>query len=127
VPIIRGARLFGYLDGTVAEPSSSNPGHGAWVAKDQQLLGFINASLSREVLDHVATCTIIATVWKELNSMFSSQSRVRTIQLRTWLAMMRKGEQSAVTYYNKMKGFVDEMAAAWKPLKMMTLCCLGWP
>jgi hypothetical protein len=30
---------------------------------------------------------------------------------------MRKGDQSTATYYNKMEGFVDEMAAAGKPLE----------
>jgi hypothetical protein len=47
--------------------------------------------------------------------MFSSQSRMRTIQLRTCLATMQKGEQSVAADYNKMKGFSDEMAAARKP------------
>jgi hypothetical protein len=30
---------------------------------------------------------------------------------------MRIGDQSAAVYYNKMKGFVDEMTAAGKPLE----------
>jgi hypothetical protein len=37
--------------------------------------------------------------------------------LRTRLATTRKGDQSAMVYYNKMKGFTDEMAAAGKPLE----------
>jgi hypothetical protein len=66
---------------------------------------------------HVATCTTAVAVWEELNSMFSSQSRARTIQLRTRLATTRKGDQSDAVYYNKMKGFTDEMAVAGKPLE----------
>jgi hypothetical protein len=65
----------------------------------------------------VATCTTAAEVWTELNSMFSSQSRAHTIQLRTQLVATCKGDQFAVIYYNKMKGYVDEMAAAGKPLE----------
>jgi hypothetical protein len=75
-------------------------------------------SLSWEVLGHVATCTTFAAVWKEITDMFASQSRARTIQLQTHLATMHKGEQSAAIYYNKMKGFADEMAAAGKPLEV---------
>jgi hypothetical protein len=30
---------------------------------------------------------------------------------------MCKGDLSAAAYYNKMKGFVDEMVAAGKPLE----------
>jgi hypothetical protein len=87
------------------------------VAQDQQVLGFINASLSREVLGNVATCTTAAEVWTELNSMFSSQSRAHTIQLRTRLVATHKGDQFVAIYYSKMKGYVDEMAAAGKPLE----------
>jgi hypothetical protein len=49
--------------------------------------------------------------------MFTSQSRARTIQLRKRLATTRKGDQSAAIYYNKMKGFTNEMAAAGKPME----------
>jgi hypothetical protein len=54
--------------------------------KTNKYSDFINASLSREVLGHVATYTTAVAVWKELNSMFASQSRAETIQLRTRLA-----------------------------------------
>lgn len=126
VPIVRGARLYGYLDGTVVEKEylrddkgakTANPAYDAWVAQDQQLLGFINSSLSREVLGQVATCATAAEAWETLNSMFASQSRARVIQLRARLASTRKGELSASVYFNKMKGFADEMAAAGKPLE----------
>jgi hypothetical protein len=113
VPIVRG----GYLDATIAEPSSTDVAHGAWVAQDQQVLGFINTSLSGEVLGHLPTCTTAAAVWKELTAMFSSQSRAWMIQPRTRLATTRKGDQTTAVYYNKMKCFVDEMAAAGKPLE----------
>jgi hypothetical protein len=51
---IRGAQLYGYLDGTIKEPPSTiviskddkmkqveNPTHAAWVVQDQQILGFL--------------------------------------------------------------------------------------
>lgn len=126
---MRGAQLFGYLDGSEKEPSSTievtqngktekvtNPAHTLWAAQDQQVLGFINASLTREVLGQVATSTTAAQAWASLNSMFGSQSRARMIQLRGRLASTRKGDLSAAAYYSKMKGFADELAAAGKPL-----------
>jgi hypothetical protein len=56
VPIMCGAQLFSFLDGTTVEPMRTDASHGAWVTQDQQVLGFINASLSREVLGHDAIC-----------------------------------------------------------------------
>jgi hypothetical protein len=70
------------------------------------------------VLGHVVTWTCAAAAWKEINAMFASQSRARTMQLCMRLATTRKGDESAATYYNKMKGIItDEMAAAGKPLE----------
>jgi hypothetical protein len=118
IPIMRGAQLFGYLDETIVEPAKTDvAAHALWVAQDQHVLQFINASLSQEVLGHVVTYTTSVGVWIELTAMFVSQSRARTIQLRTCLAMMCKGNQSAAVYYNKMEGFTNEMTAAGKPLE----------
>jgi hypothetical protein len=117
VPIVHGARLYGYLDGTVVEPATSDAAHSAWVIQDQQVLGFINSSLSWDVLGHVSTYTTAAAAWKELNSMFAYQSQARNIQLCTCLTTTWKGEQTVVVYYNKMKSFVDEMADVGKPLE----------
>jgi hypothetical protein len=38
-------------------------------------------------------------------------------QLRTRLSTTRKGDQFADVYYNKMKGFEDEMTSVGKPLE----------
>jgi hypothetical protein len=65
----------------------------------------------------VATRITAATAWKEINAMFSFQSRARIIQLHTRLATTWKGDLSAAAYYAEMKGFVDEMSAARKPLE----------
>jgi hypothetical protein len=65
----------------------------------------------------VTTFTSAVAVWRELQAIFASQSRACTIQLRTRLTTMCKGDLSAAAYYNKMKGFVDEMVAAGKPLE----------
>jgi hypothetical protein len=96
VHVVRGAQLFRYLDGTTAKPANTDASHGAWVTQDQQVLGFINASLLLEVLGHVATCAT-ATAWKDINAMFASQSCAHTIQLHTRLATTQKGDQFAIT------------------------------
>jgi hypothetical protein len=70
---VRGTQLYGYLDGIAKESSSTiavskdgateqveNPVHATWVIQDQQVLGFLNASLSREVLGQVAMYTSTA-------------------------------------------------------------------
>jgi hypothetical protein len=63
IPAVRGAQLFGFLDGSVKVPEQEiensenkkeeNPAYARWVVQDQQLLSFLNSSLSREVLGQV--------------------------------------------------------------------------
>jgi hypothetical protein len=123
VPAIRGAQLYGYIDGTVKAPPVEvdgadantkvpNPTYTAWVAQDQNLLSYINASLSREVLEQVADEKTSTGVWKKLQEMYSSQSRARVIHLREKLSSTCKREdQTCTMYFALMKSYTDEMAA----------------
>lgn len=49
--------------------------------------------------------------------MYASQSRARVIHHRAKLANTRKGKLSTVSYYAKMKEFVNEMAVTGKQLE----------
>jgi hypothetical protein len=105
------------IDGEEANTKLSNPAYEAWMAQDQSLLSYINSLMSREVLEQVADEVTSAGVWKKLQEMYSSQSRVRVIHLCGKLSLTRKGEdQSYVAYFTLKKGYADEMAAADKQL-----------
>lgn len=93
-----------------------NPEYEKWLTKDQQLLSYINNSLSKEVLAQVATLTTSAAVWATLENMFSAQSRARITNLRMQMANCRKGSLTAVAYFAKMKALGDELAAAGRPV-----------
>ena len=70
-PHLRGAGVFGYVDGTSPEParlhvtkdkdgketSAPNPLHPLWVREDQQVLGYLLSTLSKEVLVAVTAIT----------------------------------------------------------------------
>lgn len=91
-----------------------NPDYTLWLAKDQHLLGYLNSTMSREVLAQVARITTSSEVWTHIQSMFASQSRSRLVHLRQRLATTRKGDMSCAAYYSKMTGIVDDMASAGK-------------
>lgn len=44
-----------------------NPAYDAWVAADQHVIGFILASLSKEILMQVATVETVAHVWRSIS------------------------------------------------------------
>jgi hypothetical protein len=61
LPDIRGAQLFGLLDGSMPEPEKTkdkdgkdvsipNPEYSRWIAADQTVLAYLVRNMSREVL-----------------------------------------------------------------------------
>lgn len=71
--------MLGILEGTIPEPSQvieaevdgkkkeiPNPEHDLWVEKDQQLLGYLVNSVSKEVLAGITTATTSVQAWKAL-------------------------------------------------------------
>lgn len=130
LPTMRGALMMGYLDGTTRAPPKEieakqdekivkipNQDYIQWMAKDQQILGYLLASLSREILVHVADKKTAAELWQTIEAMFSSQTRARSINTRIALATTPKGNMSVAEYIGKMKTLADEMASAGKPLE----------
>jgi uncharacterized membrane protein YgcG len=127
LPILRGAQLQGYLDGTGTPPHAEleakdgekvkkvpNLDHAAWKAMEQQVLGFLMTSLSREVMAQVATLETPQEVYGELVRMYASASRARTVNTRIALATTRKGNMSVTEYVAKIKFLADDMTSAGK-------------
>lgn len=131
LPAIRGARLFGVLDGYVAEPPTmitikkadnseeqeENPAYVQWIAQDQQVLSHLMSSMTKEILVQVSELEHASEVWKAVLEMFSSQAKSHILQLKSQLSREKKGDQSVSTYYTKMKGLADAMAFAGKKLE----------
>ena len=86
LPAIRGAQLMGILEGKIPAPPQlievenaekkkekvPNPEYVSWLAKDQQLLGYLINSLGKDVLAQVATIESAAQLWEALEKMFSA-------------------------------------------------------
>lgn len=76
---VRGARLVGHLTGVTAAPAIEidgkvgdnvakvpNPTYEEWYATDQQVLGFVLASLTREVHPQVSAKETAAQAWRAI-------------------------------------------------------------
>lgn len=104
LPAVRGAKLMGFLDGTILEPldtleegngnakkTINNPEYDAWVAKDQHVLSYLLNSLTKDALASVAMATMSAEASKVIEEMFLAQSKARAMNLRMQLATFKKG------------------------------------
>jgi hypothetical protein len=82
------------------------------VARDQAVLGYLLASLTRETLLHVSRCTTVAEAWYVLGALYASQSRARSVNMCIALATTKRNHLSISDYYAKMCNYVDELAAS---------------
>ncbi|KAK1616852.1 hypothetical protein QYE76_022369 [Lolium multiflorum] len=130
LPAIRGVRLTGYLDGTIAAPVTEivvkrddkevkepNPAYEDWESQDQKVLHFLITSLSREVLPHAVGARTAAELWATLQDMYSTQSRSVTTNTRIALANAEKGNKTMAEYVAAMKSLENEMISAGKILE----------
>ncbi|KAM3280252.1 hypothetical protein ACQJBY_047187 [Aegilops geniculata] len=130
-PHLRGAGVFGYVDGTTPEPASlhvtkdkdgkesaePNPLHPIWVREEQQVLGYLLSTLPKEVLIAVTTVTTAHALWTAVAGMFSSQSMSRVNNIRTALINAQKGNQTVAAYFASLGGLADELAAEGKAIQ----------
>ena len=127
---IRGSRLEGYITGKTGAPEAEvdekgpdgktvkvrNPAYEEWFARDQQVLGFLFTSVTKDVLSQIAAAKTAAQAWSAVENMFTAQTRARSMNVRLALTTTKKGSMTIAEYFGKMKSLSDEMAAAGKPL-----------
>jgi hypothetical protein len=121
-----GARLEGFIIDKKTPPPAeiakkdgekvSNPDYEDWHAGDQQVFGYILASISKEILVHIATAKTVIEAWNILEEQFTSQTRASAISTHMELANTHKGTMTMVEYLSKMLDLGNDMASAGKPL-----------
>jgi hypothetical protein len=94
-----------------------NPEYSTWLIQDQQLLSFLNSTLSKEILGQATSCDTVAQVWAMVHKMYASQLRACLMHLRAKLSSTKKGDTPMPSYCAKMKEYANEMAAAGKQLE----------
>jgi hypothetical protein len=119
------AGAFGLLDGLDTAPvkmlevlddagSMPNPDYATWVARDQFMHGWLNNSISPDILAYVLDAETMAETWAIISAMFKSASKAKVLHLRTSLNNTKKKEMTAEQYIFKMSGFYSELAAGGK-------------
>lgn len=129
MPILRANGLIGFVDGTNLCPSEFiigdngkintklNPRFYEWVQQDQNVLCWINATLSEGVLAHVIGLSTTRVIWLALEKRFSFMTKSHIIQLKTQLQSVKKGNQSITEYIQKIKTSSDNLASAIYPVR----------
>ncbi|KAM2633067.1 hypothetical protein EV1_023726 [Malus domestica] len=127
-PIFRRYKLTGILDGTEVCPppflldssghstGAPNPAFEAWYEKDQNILIWLNSTLSEEIIPFTVGVSSSRELWINLEQRFGGVSAVHIHQLRTRLHSVQKGDLSISAYIQQIKGISDALMAAGAPI-----------
>jgi hypothetical protein len=130
-PLLHSRHLDGYIDGTLpclpklvsavtaagARVSVPNPAYRAWVAQDQAILSALQSSLTEGVAGLVPFTLTSQEVWATLETSFASQSTAQSMAIHRQLDDMKKRDQTASVYFNKIKALADTLSAIGEPLR----------
>ncbi|CAL8146001.1 unnamed protein product [Prunus armeniaca] len=105
LPLLKSIGLIGYVDQTNSCPSqftsdgvTPNPAYADWHKLDQQLLSWINSTLTPGVLSQVSRCLTTRDAWISLEKRFNSQSRSLILQLKHRLQTTKRGASSITDF-----------------------------
>lgn len=126
--VLQANGLIGFVDGTNLCPFefiigdngkiiiNLNPRFYEWVQQDQNVLCWINATLSEGVLAHVIGLSTTRVIWLALEKRFSFMTKSHIIQLKTQLQSVKKGNQSITECIQKIKTSSVNLASASYPV-----------
>jgi hypothetical protein len=94
-----------------------NPEYVQWSTLEEQVLSFLLASMTKDIMAQVTSCSTPKEVWTLLEHTYASCSNARVVNTMMVLAMTQKGNMTIFEYFTKMKSLPDEMASAGKALE----------
>ncbi|ONH99828.1 hypothetical protein PRUPE_6G052200 [Prunus persica] len=106
VPLLRSHNLLSFVDGSSICPAAFLTDAEGKLTKyqDQQVLSWLNSSLSSTVLSTVALSSSARTTWVSLENRYASQSHNRILQLRSDLMRTTRGDLSIADYLDMALG-----------------------
>lgn len=131
IPILRAYDAFDLAEGREQCPPQflssaednkkvENPAYMDWIKRDQRLLAWINASLSKSLLIRYSTgCTSGRALWLNLENQFAEKARARVKQLKDRLANLNKEKPHLLLmedYLKLAKQIADDLQEAGSPV-----------
>ncbi|KAF5462652.1 hypothetical protein F2P56_018640 [Juglans regia] len=88
-----------------------------WKQNDQLVMSLLLSSLTEEALSVVIGLTTSKDVWTALETAFSHKSKVRELQIKDELHLMKRGSRSVSKYSRVFKSHCDQLSAMGRPVE----------
>ena len=120
--LLLGYNLYGYIDGTLTCPSSTNPdaaptaAYTHWFQQDKLILNATLTSVSDFVIPFIAASKTTSQAWNKLTKLYASRSRTRVMQFKEDLTLLQCGTCTVTEFLYSIKSIADEFALIDAPL-----------
>lgn len=122
LPVIRKFKIMKFLDRshecpvqftnrTNANNGVENPLYTYWVDEDSAIIMWINSKISDMLIYYFANASTPYELWKAISDRFACISSTHSIQLRTKLLTIKKGNSFIVANTIEIKMITNELAA----------------
>ncbi|XP_068323218.1 uncharacterized protein, partial [Pyrus communis] len=126
-PVFRRYNLTGLIDGSMAAPpqflldSSGNRilnlAYVSWYENDQNILIWINSTLSKSLIPYTVGVNLTRELWAKLESRLATASQSRIHELCSHLRNVNKGDSIAAQYLQQNEAIVDALDGAGSPVE----------
>ncbi|KAM2290050.1 hypothetical protein COP2_031634 [Malus domestica] len=124
--IFRQYNLTGLIDGSMAAPPQFvldfsgnrilNSSYVAWCENDQNILIWINSTLSESLIPYTVGVNSARELWAKLESRLATASQSHIHELCSRLRNLTKGESTAAQYLQHIEAIADALASAGSPV-----------
>ncbi|KAM1942234.1 hypothetical protein ACFX15_010731 [Malus domestica] len=125
-PIFRRYNLTGHIDGSTAAPvqflldssgnRTLNPAYVSWYENDQNILIWLNSTLSESLIPYTVGVNSARDLWAKLESRLATASQSHIHELRSRLRNLTKGNSTAAQYLQQIEAIADALASAGSPV-----------
>ncbi|GLT62116.1 hypothetical protein SLA2020_347760 [Shorea laevis] len=113
IPVFKSKGVYGHIDGTDPCPPSTSPNFEAWMQIDFQILSWIHATISTEVLQMIIQPgkTLSAKeAWDAIQISYQNQLAARKMYVKQeFISLHKQPGQSMISYLQYVKKVADNM------------------
>ncbi|CAN6680188.1 unnamed protein product [Malus baccata var. baccata] len=126
-PIFHRYNLTGLIDGSSPAPPqfltdfsrnrSLNPAYVAWFENDQNILIWLNSTLSESLIPYTVGVSSARELWAKLESRLATASHSHIHELRSRLRSLTKGDLTTAQYLQRTEEIADALASDGAPVE----------
>ncbi|XP_062085311.1 uncharacterized protein LOC133791396 [Humulus lupulus] len=98
-----------FINGSLPQPSLSDPYFHAWVQCNNMVMVWILQSVSREIAASIMFQDSATTMWDDLHEWFNQGNGPRIFQLQTSVHTIKQGDSDVNSYFTHLKTIWDEL------------------